>query len=769
MIIRILAQDGLLQDDLKEKMRLEIDNFDGAGVCVYSAWMDASQPARVVRKLNRPAEMWCAIAGTGFVAPSVGARVALRRNSGEAVFTGYVDREPEREHLGWGQSGGVYRYPMHAIGGEWLLDRERLPQRPMFVMRTAGEIVRQMTASLGLSLDIADSGADALVTQFGSALKRWPECARQVALPTRSAYSVHDGKVRLRPVGERAFTISEADETFSPERLKLRSAGRGASEVTVLGKSEPDAYVKDYFLGDAYDMRFYLSQFPFGRNTSTIFEQEYEAQLDSKWWTSDGTVSVNSGRLWMQGAGLVEFAERVEVKGALTFQHGEVQFQAASNGAIGGLYEGAALIAGFRIANSGEESRISAVIQGVESEPAITTQAGHRYLLSTRLFATETVREGERYHSTEGVHGGGERPADARVVLEVHDIDPNNPASLVSAAAVLYDGVVADIPALCRYVLLDGADMHCSLAYTRMLRMPNVLVRSALPGQAYRTRLVGAMVDGAECRVYNDGLQFYSGSVPASDERIVAEYRGARKAVGVATAEAPQPYANNGLEAGAPTTVAVEVVSPAVRTSEDCANAAQAILDDASKQAWAGEYETWPDFVEGDPWPGDQVQISAPSFGCEAPAIVREVEVKAVDPENDRSWYSIRFANEAAEPIAMETNPVSAPEAAYWLARAPERFVLENLPHAEVTAITSTSVTIDTGVEPIAGGGVEVRRSDSGWDPQVDRNLVGRFQTRVITVPRLSRAVTFCLRQYDGSNPVKYSRCATQLHVDYPL
>jgi hypothetical protein len=744
-------------------MRLEIDNFDGAGVCAYTAWMDASQPARVVRKLNRPAEMWCAITGSGFAVPTVGARIALRRDTGEALFTGYVDRDPQREQLGWGEQGGVYRYALHAKGDEWLLDRALLAERPAFVMRTAGEIVREMTESLGSPMNVGEVGDRDVVTQFAPAFKRWSECAEQVAQQTRSVYSVHDGRVRLKSMGARAFSLSDADGKLSPERLKLRRSDSGVDAIFVLGKSEPDAYVKDYFLGDAYDMRFYLSQMPFGRNTSTVFEQEYDKSLDERWWICAGDVAVNSGRLWMQGAGWLEFGERVEVKGALAFQHGEVQFQAASDGVIGGLVEGSSLIVGFRVAKVGSESRIVGVIQGVESGTAITTVAGHRYLLSTRLFATETVREGERYHSSEGVKGGAERVADARVVLEVHDIDPNYPASLVSAATVLYDGIVPAIPALCRYVLLDGTDMHCSLAYTRMLRMPNVLVRSALPGQPYRTRLLGAMVDGAECRVYNDGLQFYSGSVPASDEKIVVEYRGARRAVGVSTPPTSIAEGKDGAVA------VVEVVSPPVRTSEDCGNAAQAILEDARKRAWVGEYETWSDFVE-DPWPGDRVDISTPSFGCEVSAIVREVELKAVDPANDRSWYAIRFANEAAEPIAIETAPVSAPEVVYWLkARDPMRFVLDSLPHAQVTAVTSTTITIDSGVEPIEGGGIEVRRSDAGWDPLVDRNLVGRYQTRVITVPRLSRAVTFCLRQYDGSNPVKYSKCATQLHVDYPL
>lgn len=63
----------------------------------------------------------------------------------------------------------------------------------------------------------------------------------------------------------------------------------------------------------------------------------------------------------------------------------------------------------------------------------------------------------------------------------------------------------------------------------------------------------------------------------------------------------------------------------------------------------------------------------------------------------------------------------------------------------------------------------EVRWSDSGWGQGSDRNLVGRFSSRAFTVPRLARVQNCYLRQYDASNPPKYSRYTTALHVDFPL
>ena len=48
------------------------------------------------------------------------------------------------------------------------------------------------------------------------------------------------------------------------------------------------------------------------------------------------------------------------------------------------------------------------------------------------------------------------------------------------------------------------------------------------------------------------------------------------------------------------------------------------------------------------------------------------------------------------------------------------------------------------------------------------RDLLGRFVTQTLSVTRLTRLVTYYLRQYDNSSPPKYSRYSTALHVDYP-
>ena len=88
---------------------------------------------------------------------------------------------------------------------------------------------------------------------------------------------------------------------------------------------------------------------------------------------------------------------------------------------------------------------------------------------------------------------------------------------------------------------------------------------------------------------------------------------------------------------------------------------------------------------------------------------------------------------------------------------------------AQVTGVIATYITVDAGIAPPAGGGIEVRRSDAGRGPGADGNLAGCFTTQTFTLPWLSRVQSYYLRQYDGSSPAKYSRDSALLHVDYPL
>jgi len=411
----------------------------------------------------------------------------------------------------------------------------------------------------------------------------------------------------------------------------------------------------------------------------------------------------------------------------------------------------------------------------------IATTAGHQYFFTTYMYSMEVYRSGETYHSS--LHpagsgwGGAPVAADVRFVLEVQDIDPSNPETLVAPATVLYDDVIENAPEFCSYALVDAVSMQCSIAYTYAAHISLASVRTALPNAEYVTQLVGALSDGAECEITSDpSLDFYPAYVPALNELIVASYRGSGRAVAQVENAASVGALQNGADDG--TRGAVRVAkTPGARTEVDCENAALAILDDAAATAWSGSYEAWSDFLPGaaeDIFPGDAIAVNIPSRGALFTAIVREVEIQIADPADDRGFYTIGFANDLAAPLGIEYGSSATTTALQDTPPLLETtqvgaYYQANLTEAQITAVTSTTVTVDAGVAPGGGDGIEVRGNDYGWGQANDRNLLGRFNTQTFSLARLAATQNYFLRLYDSSSPPKYSRYSAALHVDYPL
>jgi hypothetical protein len=758
---------------------------------------DAFHPPTIIRKLNQPSELRVSLVADSpeFVVPAAKARITFGRTNGQDVFTGYLMQAPAYESLGWGERGPAYRYNLVAQSDEALLDEKRLADRSPFVDRSAGNALRQLTQDLlpGVFDTSAAQDLDTMFEYVPDPQKTWSQHAGQIAIRARASYRTLNGTLIFSPLAANLYPLSENDPTFNPEGLILQPVNALINDLTMVGEIEPQAYVKDYFVGDGLTTRFYLSQTPFVKKSTTIFDEEYTVSpLELTLWSvmdPAGAISVSAGKLQIaggtgvDGATTVQYVEQVELGGALVLQHGDVMFNAASSAVLGGLYAGAISIAGclagFQLIPNGSQSNIQALVNGISTGPAVTTVTGHHYLLTTRLYSDEIYRRQQIFHSS--VHpagnefGGAEIPADVRVVLELQDIDPANPATQVAPAAVLCDAVIPGAPDFCTYALVNAANLQCSIAFTRMIQAVDAEVRSALPGQSYITQLVGPLSEGAECNVTSSAeLEFYSAYVPASNQMIGVRYRGQGRALARIINPASIAAQTCGIDDGLRGAVR-HVKAPPARTAADCENAALAFLDDSIGSAWKGAYETWSDFLPGgaaDIFPGDGLSINAPSRGAILQAIVHEVEVTVNDLQGEHSTYKITFANDAAEIVAFQfeaSELKTIPVVNELTNTQVGSTFLPALTDAEITAVTSTTVNVDAGIAPATGGGIEVRWSDSGWGPYNDRNLVGRFTTQTFTIPRLSRVQDCYLQQYDNSVPPKYSRYSVALHVDFPL
>jgi hypothetical protein len=781
-------------------MKLLIDNFDGRGAQDYTAFVDSSKSPSVVRKLNSAAELKFDLVGGGesLGAPAIGGRVTLTLSSGNDLFTGYIAQTPTYRYLGWADRGLVYRYEIVALSDVMLMDQKAPPPHPPFVNRNAGDAFRQLTAeALPGWFDVSGVEAgDAIPYYSVNPAKKWTASAAEIALSARCCYRDDNGRLFFAPLAANTYALAENAETFSPGDLQLQSVNRLVNDLTILGPLEPSAHVKDYFAGDGVTTKFYMSQKPFTRSSQvalynrTILDETY-AELDPTHWSvTDPQHAITAGNGQLQVGGgtgtdgqtLLNFIEKIELGGATMLEHGDVVFNAASDGVIGGLYAGvvsiAGCLAGFRVTRSGTNCNIQALIGGSVAGTALTTQAGHHYVFTTELYPTEVYRVEQVFHSSlhpsGAARGGGAVACNARVVLEVHDIDPANPATQIAPATVLYDGIIANAPGFCTYALINAGSMQCSVAFTYIWLPVDALVRCTPYGGNAVTMLTGSLLEGAECHVSNEpALQFYPEYIPAANELIEVSYRGQGHAVARVINSASIAAHQRGGDDGVRGSVR-EIGLPVPRTSADCETAALALLEDAG-QGWAGEYQAWSQFLPGgavDVFPGDGLAVNVPSRMASFTAIVREVDVEMADIAGENRRYTLRFVD-AGDPsldFAFVTALVKRTQVVTPIDVGVVGDVhLADLTDAEVANVTSTTVTIDAGFSPAAGGGIEVRYSDAGWGAGYNGNLVGRFTSNSFTLTRYARAQNYFLRSYDGSAPAKYSRYSTALHVDYPL
>lgn len=270
---------------------------------------------------------------------------------------------------------------------------------------------------------------------------------------------------------------------------------------------------------------------------------------------------------------------------------------------------------------------------------------------------------------------------------------------------------------------------------------------------------------------------------PALTTVSEVRYRGMGRAMARVSNPASIAAERRGMNDGVHAAV-LHLKRPAARTSADCENAALALVTDDANPGTMGHYRTWSDFLPGgapDLFPGDALDVDFVSRTAAFQGIVKEVSLTFEDLAGEHIIYEIQFESSPANDLGFE---FESAKIAASVSNSQLETVLMNLnpiPNAQVgsttlltltaasvTQVSSTTASLDAGTAPPAGGGFEVRWSDTNWGPGGDANLAGRFTTQTFTLPRLSKVQDYYLRQYDGSTPPKYSRFSAALHVDYP-
>ena len=551
-----------------------------------------------------------------------------------------------------------------------------------------------------------------------------------------------------------------------------------ARDITLSGETEPAAYITEYFMGDGAASTFQLTQSPFHAANTALLDERFDGPaINQQIWsvtdagaflalTSAG-LTVNGGN-GLDGQTTLTTVEPVEIGGTLLIEAGEVTFGADSDGVACGLYQGAversSCFAGFNVRQSGGATIVTPMVNGVEVGTSLTMVSGHRYTLRLRLHCPEVVRVSQTYSAmVEGElrsFGGTTVDAPVAMVFEYRDagISSNTPAT------VLYTGAVASSPGECSFAPVNGVQMFGAVGRCSITQAGSAWVVTRTADGTETVRVTGAAGDGVDCMLSPAGrITFFSGRIPVANERITVLYRGRRRAV-----------ARLAEDAGLPATAQWQgkVGSPKARTTEDCENAAQAMLEFATARSAAASGTYAMVNPEEDVAPGDVIAIRSGDDTLKA--IVRTVTIEDGHARPEVLGYRVGFANEWAEGLGVSLSDGVASDALLPQSTTPvPSAVLPNLPALAVVSATGSALQVDAGVDPPAGGGFEVRRRDWAFGPGTDADLVLRSPGRSFSIPREGQVERYFVRMYDaagaGSGPMVYSRFSSAVFTNLPV
>jgi hypothetical protein len=431
----------------------------------------------------------------------------------------------------------------------------------------------------------------------------------------------------------------------------------------------------------------------------------------------------------------------------------------------------AACIAGFQAtAQQGTGAvTVQPLIQGSAAGTAYAINLAYQYTLRVRVNCPENERELAIYRSFgdsgQITSGGQLNTAPGNVQMEIQEF-VNGVGGM---PVTLYDGAVTSLPAACNVVAASSINLIGTMRALNLTNLGSNWVVSTPPGGSAYTRRVGTTAEAAECHLERTGKAvFYTGYAPVAGEQIAVSYRTVGRAVGRAVNTASQQAL---AQAGMPTEAAWigSVTSPPARSSADCRNAALVMEQAAASVSalWSGTYKGTRMSFAADVWPGDALLLNAPSTNLNAQVVVRSVTVSYRASYPDLVEYTIAFANDWADDLAIKTS-VTVPVDT-WLPAPIAPTVLANLSGLTVTALNGTTMTINAGVTPPTGGGFEIRTRDFAFMPGEDPSLVMRATQPNMTFSRITANDRFYIRMYDGATPPNYSEFSTALFINLPL
>jgi hypothetical protein len=754
-------------------VKITIDNLDGNGAVDYTASLSGAAPLTIERKLNQPSSCTFSVAQGSLAVPASGARVVVTADNGVFLFTGYAIAAPARLYAGMETTGPAYVLLVSCMSDEIVLDARVSGRTIECVATSAGDLLTKITGRA--TTEVLPVSGDATSTKIGGfqplAGKSWSENVGALGNAARACYRVVNNTLVFENIGDQAHTLAESDGSFNRGAFKGERTRLAVNDVTVCGKEEPQAYVTEIFEGDGITSVFQLNETPLLEKATLLFDTFSAGAIDPQSWVvvdGGGHVSLTSRGLTLgggQGAGgtsSVSAVDAVEMGGVLLAELSGLEIDSLGEGYFAGLSSGTVsptnFVAGFHVRPNGTSMVVAPMVLGVEAGATATLQTGHTYTLRLRFHCKDRQRVLQSYGAG-GVNGaiqlGGQvLNAGADLVMELQETT----AGAQFPVVVLYDGSVTQVPASCTPVVVDSVSFLGSVASFELTRPGEVWVSCTATGSAAATQRLGPSAQTSQAKVSSTGrMSFYPGSVPTSGTVIRVNYRIGGRAVARMMVPASTPVSSLILTAEHPVT----------RSSADCENVALALLSTSTwtDGAWKGSYTCWNPHQIADMWPGDVLDVEAPSADMSAELLLRSVQIRATSCVPELLSYAVTFVNEWAEALSLKMSE-SAPMNA-WLppVALSSSTALVSARDLSVTSVSTTQIQVQAALTPPTGGGFEVRRSDWKFGAGDGADLVLRSPVPNFTIVREAPVERYYVRMYDGATPPNYSRFSSAIFV----
>lgn len=712
----------------------------------------------------------------------------------------------------------AFEFQINVTSEEYLLNMKQIPYVPAFTNRGSGQILADWANQLMPGFfDVTSFVASGdLIPKFDyDPTKTWSDYAKTFADQSRFRYKVINRTIIFQPYGDAdlGVTYDERNKqgTFDPYKLDTQVLTVPVvNDVIVVGDVEAATLHDDYFIGDGFSSSFALRHKVFRGQTASLLQDDWTEQKFSTtdWTVEDPTLTFTlAGALnAIGGAGLgtsyILANNGFEMAGKLNFQHGEFYFTDTNTGLLGGIYNSLTLqtavceagwdvrpsLGGIVLGASGAAGiSIQPTRFGVLQGTPVITKANHHYFLSTIMHSRCYSRYNRIFRTKKGQQYGGDNVNSlVDIVWVLQDIDLANPNNPVETRFTLLGATVAPF---CWYAPLNAVNLNLALNFTQVSLPPQgtLTVQSlsaitgaqlpVLPGSlgVEHGYLLGfgfqgqtaTLLDGQE----NSSLEFYANTIPGVGARIRLQTWEAKAAI--ARVQDPAAIALEALFAGddGTRTAVMFDLKPIPRTSAECELAGKAAIVDRELTQYQGTYTfssfflldpTSPDY----PVPGRFFSVNAPIRNInKLQFFVQKVTTTVLDLFSEVLAFQIQFGQDTyldktlnkfvdvktailkPQDLAVKPTPLQLSQVGVFYA--------PDLVDAKITNITASTITLDFGVVPVTGA--EVRRTDTGWGSN-DLNLIGRFTTQVVTLPRTQFEQAWYIRQVNGASTSRYTK-----------